>query len=173
MANLNKVMLIGRLARDPEVRTFQSGGKVAKFRFAVNFTRSKKNPATGQWEGGESAFIDVEAFNKMWEGGRQLADFVEQNLKKPAQVYVEGRLRMDEWEQDGQKRSRILVVADDVQLLDGRSEGGGGGGGDEGGRSRVSAPPPPRQAKSSATAPPGNFDEPEPEGHGGEGEIPF
>src|SRR5207248_2187912 len=110
-ANLNKVMLIGRLAKDPEVRTFPSGGKVAKFRFAVNFTRSRKDPATGEWKDGEAAFVDVEAFNKQWEGtatGRQLADVVEQYLKKGNQIYVEGRLRMDQWEQDGQKRSRIL-----------------------------------------------------------------
>jgi single-strand DNA-binding protein len=178
MANLNKVLLIGRLAKDPEVRTFPSGGKVAKFRFAVNFTRSRKDPATGQWKDGESAFIDVEAFNKQWEGaasGRQLADLVEQYLKKGNQIYVEGRLRMDQWEQDGQKRSRILIVADDIQFLESRGEGGGGG--EDGSRSRVSTPPQ-RQANPSASSR-SNFEEPErdvadsPRAGGEEGEIPF
>ncbi len=178
MANLNKVLLIGRLAKDPEVRAFPSGGKVAKFRFAVNFTRSRKDPATGQWKDGESAFIDVEAFNKQWDGqatGRQLADLVEQYLKKGTQVYVEGRLRMDQWEQDGQKRSRILVVADDIQFLEGRGEGGAGG--DDTGRSRMTSPP---QRQGNFSPPPRNtFDEGESEGPdsspagGQQEEIPF
>ena len=81
MANLNKVMLIGRLTRDPEVRTFANGGKVAKFGFAVN--NRKKNQPTGQWED-EPVFLDVEAFNR--ENGRKLADLVEQYLKKGDQV---------------------------------------------------------------------------------------
>src|SRR5216684_7825535 len=78
MANLNKVMLIGRLTRDPEVRTFASGGKVAHFGFAVN--NKKKNPTTGQWED-EAVFIDIDAFNR-GEKGRQLADLVEQYFRK-------------------------------------------------------------------------------------------
>src|SRR5262245_10230883 len=61
MANLNKVMLIGRLTRDPEVRMFSNGGKVASFGFAVNNRR--KNQQTGQWED-EPCFLDCEAFNK-------------------------------------------------------------------------------------------------------------
>ena len=79
MANLNKVMLIGRLTRDPEMRTFANGGKVAKFGFAVN--NRKKNQQTGQWED-EPVFLDVEAFNR--ETGRKLADLVEQYLRKGA-----------------------------------------------------------------------------------------
>src|ERR1700736_2066524 len=90
MANLNKVMLIGRLTRDPETRAFPNGGKVAKFGFAVNYTARKKNQDTGQWEG-EAVFIDIEAFNSTREGGRQLADLVEQYLRKGQQVYIEGR----------------------------------------------------------------------------------
>ena len=71
MANLNKVMLIGRLTRDPEVRTFSNGGKVAKFGFAVN--NRKKNQQTGQWED-DPVFLDVEAFNRGEFG--KLADFL-------------------------------------------------------------------------------------------------
>jgi single-strand DNA-binding protein len=167
MANLNKVMLIGRLTRDPEVRAFPSGGKVAKFGFAVNFSPRKKNQATGQWEG-ESVFIDIEAFNR--ESGRQLADLVEQYLRKGQQVYIEGRLRLNEWvdKKDNQKRSKLLVVADGIEFLEPRAEGTG-----EGQFSRSSAP----ARKPTAPAPSHEgFDEPEPlepQGPAGEDPIPF
>lgn len=121
MANVNKVMLIGRLTRDPETRTFSNGGKVAKFGFAVNNRR--KNSQTGQWED-EPVFLDVEAFNR-GETGKQ-ADLVEQYLHKGNQAFIEGHLRMDQWTaQDGQKRSKLLIVLDNVQFLEPRGEGGG------------------------------------------------
>jgi single-strand DNA-binding protein len=120
MANLNKVMLIGRLTRDPEVRTFSNGGKVAKFGFAVN--NRKKNQQTGQWED-EPVFVDVEAFNR-GENGKQ-ADLVEQYLAKGRQVFIEGHLKLDQWtDKDGQKRSRLLVVLDNMQFLEPRQDGG-------------------------------------------------
>jgi single-strand DNA-binding protein len=122
MANLNKVMLIGRLTRDPEVRVFSNGGKVAKFGFAVNNRR--KNSTTGQWED-EPVFIDVEAFNR-GETGKQ-ADLVEQYLSKGKQVFIEGRLRLDTWtSQEGQKRQRLLVVVENFQFLEPRGDGQGG-----------------------------------------------
>jgi single-strand DNA-binding protein len=125
MANLNKVMLIGRLTRDPEVRTFTNGGKVAKLGFAVNNRR--KNQQTGQWED-EPVFLDLEVFNR-GENGRQ-ADTVEQSLRKGNQVFIEGHLRMDNWtSQDGQKRSKLVVVVDNFQFLEPRPEGSGMGGG--------------------------------------------
>jgi single-strand DNA-binding protein len=121
MANLNKVMLIGRLTRDPEVRTFSNGGKVAKFGFAVN--NSKKNAQTGQWED-DPVFIDVEAFNRGDTGKK--ADLVEQYLHKGHQAFIEGHLKLDQWTaQDGQKRSRLLVIVDNLQFLEPRGEGGG------------------------------------------------
>src|SRR5687767_866254 len=92
MANLNKVMLIGRLTRDPEVRMFSNGGKVAKFGFAVNNRR--KNQQSGQWED-EPVFLDVEAFNR-GEFGKQ-ADLVEQYLRKGSQVFIEGHLKFEQW----------------------------------------------------------------------------
>src|SRR6266478_3100084 len=111
MANLNKVMLIGRLTRDPEVRTFPNGGKVAKLGFAVNNRR--KNSSTGQWED-EPVFLDVEVFNR-GEAGRQ-ADLVEQSLRKGHQVFIEGHLQLDQWtSQDGQKRSKLKVVVENFQ----------------------------------------------------------
>jgi single-strand DNA-binding protein len=123
VANLNKVMLIGRLTRDPEVRTFSNGGKVAKFGFAVN--NRKKNQQTGQWED-DPVFIDVEAFNR-GELGKQ-ADLVEQYLAKGRQVFIEGHLKLDQWtDKEGQKRSRLLVVLDNMQFLEPRQDGGTGG----------------------------------------------
>src|SRR5215468_9805903 len=108
MANLNKVLLIGRLTRDPEVRTFSNGGKVAKFGFAVN--NRKKNQSTGEWED-EPVFLDIEAFNR-GETGKQ-ADLVEQVWRKGQQVFIEGRLKLDQWtSKEGEKRSRLLIVAE-------------------------------------------------------------
>src|SRR5258707_13773366 len=102
MANLNKVMLIGRLTRDPEVKMFSNGGKVAKFGFAVN--NRKKNSQTGQWED-DPVFLDVEAFNR-GETGRQ-ADLVEQGLRKGSQCFIDGHRKLDQWtSQDGQKPSK-------------------------------------------------------------------
>src|SRR5437867_669819 len=122
MANLNKVMLIGRLTRDPEVRTFANGGKVAAFGFAVNNRR--KNATTGQWED-EPVFLDVEAFNR-GDQGRRLADLVEQHMRKGHQFFLEGHLRLDQWtdKNDGQKRSRLKIVLDNFQFLEPRAEGG-------------------------------------------------
>ena len=108
-------MLIGRLTRDPEVKAFSNGGKVAKFGFAVS--NRKKNSQTGQWED-DPVFLNVEAFNR-GEYGKQ-ADLCEQ-LRKGSQVFIEGRLQLDQWtSQDGQKRSQVKVVVDNFQFLDPR-----------------------------------------------------
>jgi single-strand DNA-binding protein len=145
MANLNKVMLIGRLTRDPEARSFPNGGKVAKFGFAVNNRR--RNNQTGEWED-EPVFIDVDAFNRGETG--KLADRVEQYLRKGMQIFIEGHLRLDQWtSQDGQKRSKLTVVADNFQFLEPRADGGDGGG-----RAPRSAPAPRKSG--------GEFDEPGP-----------
>jgi single-strand DNA-binding protein len=137
MANLNKVMLIGRLTRDPESRTFPNGGKVANFGFAVN--NRKKNPTTGQWDE-EPVFVDVKAFNR--EKGRQLADLVEQYMRKGHQFYLEGHLTFEQWtSKEGQKQSKLRVVLDDFQFLEPRTDGGGMRSGSGPARSAVSAPP--------------------------------
>jgi single-strand DNA-binding protein len=174
MANLNKVMLIGRLTRDPEVRTFSTGGKVAAFGFAVN--NRKKNQQTGQWED-EPVFLDVEAFNRR-EGGRQLADLVEQHMHKGHQFYLEGHLRLDQWtDKDGQKRSKLKIVLDDFQFLEPRQDGGGQGGDGASRAPRMASSQAPRRATSPSPAV-DHYDEPEPEpmeptkGPGDE-EIPF
>lgn len=121
MANLNKVMFIGRLTRDVESRSFSNGGKVAKFGFAVN-NRTRRD---GQWVD-EPVFLNVEAFNRGENG--TLADRCERFLRKGSQCYVEGHLVLDQWTaQNGEKRSQIKVVMERLELLDGRQ-------GDEGGR---------------------------------------
>jgi single-strand DNA-binding protein len=156
MANLNKVMLIGRLTRDPEARSFVSNGrngKVAKFGLGVKYMLDKKNPTTGEWEGGESAFVDVEVFNRE---NRQLADLVEQRLRKGQQVYVEGRLRLNKWtDKDGQERQKLLVVADNIEFLEPRSDGGEGMS-----RPRTSTQPAAPARKGPApSAPPSGYDD--------------
>jgi len=159
MANLNKVMLIGRLTRDPEVRMFANGGKVAKFGFAVNNRR--KNTQTGQWED-EPVFLEVDAFNR-GETGRQ-ADLVEQGLRKGSQVFIEGHLKLDQWtSQEGQKRQQIRVVVDNFQFLEPRPDGGMSGPRDS---SRAAAP------DDSFDAGPPPMDAPPPPGKTQE-DIPF
>jgi single-strand DNA-binding protein len=123
MANLNKVMLIGRLTRDPESRTFSNGGKVVNFGFAVN--NKKRNQSTGQWDD-DPVFIDAAIFNR-GENGRQ-ADLFEQSLRKGQQVFLEGHLKFDQWTSpEGQKRSKLSVVVDNFQFLEPRGDGSGGG----------------------------------------------
>jgi single-strand DNA-binding protein len=124
MANFNKVILIGRLTRDPEVRTFANGGKVAKIGFATS--NPKKNTQTGQWEE-EPMFIDIDVFNK-GEFGKQ-ADLVQDKCRKGTQILVEGKLHLDQWEDKngGGKRSKHRIVAEVIRLLDGRPQDGSGG----------------------------------------------
>ena len=169
MANLNKVMLIGRLTRDPEIRTFSNGGKVANFGFAVNNRR--KNQATGQWED-EPVFIDMAVFNR-GEMGRQ-ADLAEQYLRKGRQVFIEGHLKFDQWtSQDGQKRSKLSVVVDSFQFLEPRVDGEGADG--SGYVPQRSAAPARRPAAAPAPMN-GGYDEPGPDLEPparGEEEIPF
>jgi single-strand DNA-binding protein len=170
VANLNKVMLIGRLTRDPEVRTFANGGKVAKFGFAVN--NRKKDQSTNQWVD-DPVFLDVEAFNR-GEFGKQ-ADLVEQYLAKGRQVFLEGHLKLDQWtDKEGQKRSRLVVVVDNLQFLDSKQEGSMG---ENGTRAPRMATTQKRGESSFSGAPSGFHDEPEmdaPAPAGGqEEEIPF
>lgn len=169
MANLNKVMLIGRLTRDPEVRTFGSGGKVTNFGFAVNNRR--KNNSTGQWED-EPVFIDVAVFNR-GEMGKQ-ADLAEQSLRKGHQVFIEGHLKFDQWtSQDNQKRSKLSVVVDNFQFLEPRGDGGMSEGG-----ARMQRGPAPMNRQAPPPEPhSGGYDDPgpsiNPHDRGGEEEIPF
>jgi single-strand DNA-binding protein len=171
MANLNKVMLIGRLTRDPEVRMFANGGKVAHFGFAVNNRR--KNAQTGQWED-EPCFLDVEAFNRGEFG--KTADLVEQYLHKGHQAFIEGHLKLDQWtSQDGQKRSKIKIVLDNVQFLEPRTDGGSGPRGSSAPRRPAATGGAPMEDDGGSydQAPPPEADLPPPPPGRGDEEIPF
>jgi single-strand DNA-binding protein len=125
MANLNRVILIGRITRNPEMHTFSGGGKVAKFGFAV--TNRRKSSQSGQWED-DPMFIDCEAFNR----GEYVktATVIEEYCRKGTQVCIEGRLHLDQWDdkQTGQKRTKHKIVVESVQLLDKREENTASGG---------------------------------------------
>ena len=114
MANVNKVILIGNLTRDPEVRHTPKGTAVGDIALAVNRNFTGDNGEKRE----ETTYIDV----TLW--GRT-AEIAQQYLRKGRPVYVEGRLQMDTWEdkQSGQKRSKLKVVAENLQLLGPRPEG--------------------------------------------------
>ena len=114
MASFNRVILVGNLTRDPELRYIPSGTAVSEIGLAVN-DRVKKND---QWVD-ETTFVDV----TLW--GRT-AEVANEYLSKGSSVLIEGRLKLDTWEKDGQKRSKLRVVAEKMQMLGARGEGGGG-----------------------------------------------
>lgn len=114
--DLNKAMIIGRLTRDPESRTTPSGQVVASFGVATNFTW---NDQSGQRQE-KVEFHNVVAW-------RKLAEICGQYLKKGSKVYIEGRLQTQEWEgQDGNKRQRTEIVADNMIMLDSKGSSGEG-----------------------------------------------
>ncbi len=114
MANFNKVMLMGNLTRDPEVRYTPSGMAVADLRLAVN----RRYRSADGTEHEETCFVNVTVWAKQ-------AETCGQYLKRGRPVFIEGRLKFDEWEKDGQKFNRLSVVAERVQFLgDGGSRGG-------------------------------------------------
>jgi len=117
MSSYNRVILIGNLTRDPELKYTAKGSAIAKIGLAVN--RKWKSEAGEAKE--EVTFIDVDAFGRT-------AENVGQYMKKGSSILIEGRLRLDQWEdkQTGQKRSRLAVVADGVQFLGGKQSNGGG-----------------------------------------------
>ena len=130
MVDINHVVLIGRLTRDAELKSIASGQAVTKFSIAVN--RRKKNG--DQWED-EPNFFDI----VVW--GRQ-GESLHQYLVKGKAVCVDGELRQDRWQQDGQSRTKIEIVANYIQLLGGNPGGGSGGSGsNSGGRSGGSPAP--------------------------------
>jgi single-strand DNA-binding protein len=137
MANLNRVLLIGNLTRDPEVRYTPKGTAVADIGMAIN----RVIPSSEEGERREEVtYVDV----VLW--GR-LAEIAEQYLKKGRPVFIEGRLQLDSWDdkQTGQKRSRLRVVAENMQLLGSRGDSEGAPSPPPSQR-RTAPPPPQRQA---------------------------
>ncbi len=141
----HKFSVIGKLVSDPRLNTFSNGGAVAHFGLPVNFTRPKKNQETGEWEG-ESFIINVDVFNKD-NPNYKPADWVMQSLRKGSQVYVEGRLRTNEYtDKTGTKVKTVVLVADVIEFLDPRGDGGGMGGDVGMGAARAPSAPAPRRA---------------------------
>ena len=164
MANLNKVMLIGNLTRDPEIKYTPKGSAVADIGLAINRNYSLENGEKRE----ETTFVDV----VLWS---RLAELAGQYLKKGRSVYIEGRLQLDSWDdkQTGQKRTKMRVVGEVMQFLGGPREGGeGGGGGEE--ESRGSSRPPSRpQSSSRPPAPKKPPVDPDLEPSSEEDDIPF
>jgi single-strand DNA-binding protein len=126
MASVNKVILVGNLGADPEVRYLPSGDAVANIRLAT--TDRYKDKQSGE-------FKEMTEWHRVSFFGR-LAEIVSEYLKKGSSVYIEGRIRTRKYQaQDGTDRYSTEIVADQMQMLGGRG-GAGGGGGDEGGYSR-------------------------------------
>jgi single-strand DNA-binding protein len=165
MANLNKVMLIGNLTRDPEIRYTPKGTAIAEIGLAVN-----RNYTTESGEKREEVtFVDVE----LW--GRQ-AEIAGEYLKKGRPVFIEGRLKLDTWEdkQTGQKKSKMRVVGEGMQFLGGPREGGGGGGEESGAASGGSGAATGAKPASKPNRPPAQKSAPaDPELEPEEDDIPF
>lgn len=138
--------ITGNLTRDPELRATQSGTQVLHLGVAVNDRR--RNPQTGNWEDYPN-FIDCVMF-----GTR--AEAIQRYLSKGTKVAIEGRLRYSSWERDGQKRSKIEVVVDEIEFMSSRQGGGnsnGGGYAQQQGGYAVPAQQAPYQQAAPAPAP--------------------
>jgi len=142
MANFNKVILVGNLTRDPELRYTPKGMAIAKVGLAINRNWTSESGEKKE----EVTFVDVDIFGRT-------AENVAQYMKKGRPILVEGRLRLDQWDdkQTGQKRSRLGVVAETVQFLGSPTGGGGGEGGEA--APRRSAPAASAPAPSAAAEP--------------------
>jgi single-strand DNA-binding protein len=152
MASFNKVILVGNLTRDPELRYTPKGTAVAKVGLAVNRVWTTESGEKKE----EVTFVDVDIFGRT-------AENVSQYMRKGRPILIEGRLKLDQWDDKatGQKRSKLGVIAETVQFLGSPGEGGGGG----------AAPSrPPRAAAAPGAAPSdGGSDSPPPE----DDDVPF
>lgn len=128
--SINRVIISGNLTRDPEVRTTQSGMPVMSMGVAVNDRR--KNPQTGEWEDYPN-FIDCTMFGTR---AQSLSNY----LTKGTKVSIEGKLRWSQWERDGQKRSKIEVIVDELEFMSSRNSGGAQNNGDYGASSYNAQP---------------------------------
>lgn len=143
MSSFNKVMLMGNLTRDPEVRTTPSGLTIAKLGLAVN--RRYKTKEGEQRE--ETTFVDIDAFGVQ-------ADVIQRYCSKGKALFIEGRLKLDQWQdaKTGENRSKLGVVLENFQFIGGRSDGGdssGDGGSDYSASSRRSDAPSSTSARNN------------------------
>ena len=153
MASFNKVILVGNLTRDPELRYTPKGTAVAKIGLAVNRVWTTE---TGEKKE-EVTFVDVDMFGRT-------AENVAQYMRKGSPILIEGRLRMDTWDdkQTGQKRSKLVVVAEGFQFLGGPRSGDGAAPSPQAPAASRPAPPPPAEmgGGEAETAPPDDDDVP-------------
>ena len=112
MASYNRVVLVGNLTRDPELRYISSGTAVTEIGLAVNDRRKNQS---GEWVD-ETQFIDI----TLWA---RTAEVASEYLSKGSSVLIEGRLKLDRWEKDGHKHSKLRVVGEKMQMLGGRTGG--------------------------------------------------
>ena len=152
---LNKVMLVGNLTRDPEIKTLPSGDSLANVDIAVNRTYNRQGERQK-----DVCYVRISVFGKQ-------ADFCRNYLQKGKAIYVEGRLHFSQWETaEGQKRSALDVTAERIQFAYPRSLEGGGS--SEGGYQQQQQQ---RQQQSAPSAPPSGGDAPS--GGGTEDDLPF
>ena len=142
--SLNKVMLIGNLGADPEVRSFQNGGKVCNLRIATSETWKDRNTGERQER---TEWHNVAIFS---EG---LVNVCENYLRKGSKVFIEGKLQTRKWEKDGVDMYTTEIVALSMQMLGSKGGGGGGGGHHEEGGGGASRPPAREQAPASQPDP--------------------
>ncbi len=144
--SINRVIISGNLTRDPELRSTQSGMAVLSFGVAVNDRR--KNPSTGEWEDYPN-FVDCTMF-----GAR--ANSLSNYLSKGTKVSIEGKLRWSQWERDGQKRSKLEVIVDELEFMSSRNANSGApsyGADPYGGNQGYAAPAPAYSAPAPMPAP--------------------
>lgn len=164
MASFNKVILVGNLTRDPQVKYTTGGTAVTEIGLAVNRQWFDKQSNTRK---DETTFVDV----TLW--GRT-AEIAGEYLAKGRPVLIEGRLQLDTWDdrESGQKRSKLRVVGENMTMLGSREGGGGGGGGGRGAGSRGSDAGPSSQEPSDFGGG-GGYDEPSGGGGGPVDDVPF
>ena len=138
MASFNKVILLGNLTRDPEVRYTPKGSAVCDLGIAVNRQYTLDSGEKRE----EVTYVDV----VLWS---RLAEIAGEYLKKGRPIFIEGRLQLDTWDdkQSGQKRSKLRVIGETMQLLGGRPPGTGGGEGGESRSGKTTPPPKPAAAE--------------------------
>jgi single-strand DNA-binding protein len=148
MASYNRVILMGNLTRDPELKYIPSGMAVAEIGLAVN---DRRKTANGEWVE-ETTFVDV----TLWA---RTAEVASEYLSKGSPVLIEGRLKLDTWEKDGKKNYKLRVVGERMQMLGGKGGGGGGGGPNRPARQGAPGPGPSSQPQRDEAefAPSGDF----------------
>ena len=141
--SINRVTITGNLTRDPELRQTQGGSPILTFGVAVNDRR--RNQQTGEWEDVPN-FVDCVMF-----GSR--AEAVSRFISKGSKVAIEGKLRYSSWERDGQRRSKLEVIVDEIEFLSSRNSQGSSQGGYSQGYAQPAAAPAPAPAPAPVAAP--------------------